>query len=81
MYFVYIIESSKNKRIYTGITSDLSKRLKEHNNGENISTKAYKPWNILYSEEYDSRTKAAKREKYLKSGKGREYIKKLLNRV
>ena len=80
MYFVYIIESSKNKRIYTGITSDLSKRLKEHNNGENISTKAYKPWNILYSEEYDSRTKAAKREKYLKSGKGREYIKKLLNR-
>lgn len=80
MYHVYIIRSLNKDQSYTGITSDLRKRIEQHNKGLTRSTKAYKPWELIHSEKYDSRKEAAKREKYLKSGKGREYIKKLLNR-
>jgi len=58
---------------------DVSKRLKQHNNLQNKSTKAYTPWELIYQEGFDSRIKARQKEKYLKSGIGREFIKTLLN--
>lgn len=79
MYFVYIIRSSLTGKNYTGLTSNIERRLKEHNEGKTRSTKHGKPWELVYKEELPSLLKARQREKYLKSGSGREYIKKLLD--
>ncbi len=57
------------------MTKDLDRRIKEHNKGKNKSTKSYAPWELIYQEVFDSRIEARKREKYLKSGNGREYLK------
>ncbi len=75
MFFVYILKSEISTHFYTGITADLNQRLSEHNSGKNKSTKAFKPWKIVYSEKFDTRKEARKREKYLKSGSGREWLK------
>ena len=75
MYKVYVLKSINYNRIYIGHTNDLSRRLKEHNFGKTKSTKGYKPWEILFVEDYKSRKKAIERERYLKSGAGREFIK------
>jgi len=59
------------------MTNDLEKRLKEHNNGENRSTKAYKPFEVIYAETFENRALARVKEKYLKSGIGKEFLKRL----
>ncbi|MEQ8472135.1 MAG: GIY-YIG nuclease family protein [Marinoscillum sp.] len=76
MYMVYVLKSVGFGRHYTGMTDNLERRLEEHNNGKTKSTRAYKPWVIVYSEEYQTREEARIREKYLKSGSGREWLKK-----
>ena len=78
MYYVYALKGEKHNRIYVGLTKDLNARLIEHNNGKTKSTKFYKPWSLIYSEEHDSRIVAREREKKLKSGFGKEYLKSLL---
>ena len=78
MYYVYALKSVKHNRIYIGFTIDLNARLKEHNSGKTKSTKFYGPWDLFYSEELNSRGDARKREKILKSGSGREFLKKRL---
>ncbi|PCJ27442.1 MAG: endonuclease [Flavobacteriales bacterium] len=75
-YYVYVLRSDKFERNYTGFTTNLANRLKEHNSGKTISTRPYKPWKILYSECFSTKKEALDREKYLKSGIGREFIKK-----
>lgn len=75
MYVVYVLESETHKRVYIGMTNDLERRIKEHNNGKTKSTRFYKPWKVLFTESFSTRTEARKREKYLKSGIGREFIK------
>jgi putative endonuclease len=77
MFIVYALKSEKDGRIYVGFTQDLSRRLKEHNSGKTRSTKAWLPWNVIYTEEVDSREKARAREIYLKSGIGKEFLKSL----
>ncbi len=57
------------------MTSNLPRRLKEHNSGKTKSTKGFKPWKLFFFEDFDSRKEARNREKYLKSGIGREFIK------
>ena len=79
MFFVYVIKSTVNNRLYKGLTTDLEKRIKEHNSGKTKSTSPYKPWVLVYFEKFDSRDEARKREKYLKSGIGREFLKNKLN--
>ena len=64
---------------YTGLTADIERRLVEHNSGKTKSTKFGKPWHLIYKEELPSLADARKREKYIKSGVGREYIKKILD--
>ena len=78
MFHVYILYSQKFNRTYTGQTQNLGARLKEHNSGYNKSTKHYIPWDIIYSEVFDSRDEAILREKFLKSSAGRRYIKKTI---
>jgi putative endonuclease len=79
MYFVYVLYSLKHNRTYTGLTIDVPKRLRQHNLKQNKSTKVYAPWKLIHQEEFQTRIEARKREKYLKSGIGREFVKTLLN--
>jgi len=66
MYWVYIIKSKKNGSLYIGSTSNLGKRIKEHNEGKSRSTKRYIPWVPVYIEGYFSKEEALLREKNLK---------------
>lgn len=75
MYFVYVLKSVDNWRFYVGMTADVEKRISEHNKGYTKSTKGYRPWQLFFFEEVDTRELARQREKYLKSGVGKEYIK------
>jgi putative endonuclease len=77
MFIVYALKSEKDGRVYVGFTQDLSRRLKEHNSGKTRSTKGWLPWNVIYTEEVDSREKSRAREIYLKSGMGKEFLKSL----
>ena len=61
MYYVYVLQSQKDKRLYTGYTSDLQGRLKSHNSGKVRSTKNRQPLILIYYEEYDDKTEARKR--------------------
>jgi putative endonuclease len=79
MFFVYAIKSQMDGRIYVGLTSDVSKRVNEHNSGKTKSTKGYKPWQLIYTEVLPSRLEARSREKYLKSGAGKEFLKSLVS--
>jgi len=78
MFYVYVIKSENSDKTYIGQTSDLEKRLRQHNDlGNNFSkyTKRNKgPWKLIYKEEVSTRSEALRREKFLKSGKGRELI-------
>ena len=75
MYFVYVLKSEVDGRLYKGITNNLERRVTEHNSGKHKSTKGYVPWELVYFEEIENRQKAREREKYLKSGIGRELLK------
>lgn len=78
MYIVYALRSLNRNYIYVGMTNNLERRLHEHNFEEIRSTKAYAPFVLLYSEMMPDRISARKREKYLKSGVGKEFLKTLL---
>ena len=78
-FSTYVLYSVKFNKIYIGQSSNLERRLFVHNNGLSKYTKKYLPWEIIYKEKFDSRTKAMKREKELKSQKGREFIWNFIN--
>ena len=75
IFTVYVIYSTKFDRLYIGQTSDISKRLIQHNSGLSKSTKHYVPWKVIYNEELKTRSESMKREKELKSHKGRDFIR------
>ncbi len=70
MNYVYVLQSEKNQKRYVGQTCDIARRLNEHNSGKVQSTKAYRPYRLIYYEECGDRNEAIKRERYLKSGYG-----------
>jgi putative endonuclease len=77
-YYVYAIKSLVRTYIYVGLTNSVERRVGEHNKGKNRSTKAYKPFKLIYSEAFETRKEARKREIYLKSGIGKEFLKSVL---
>jgi len=77
MYTVYTLKSKIKKYIYVGMTQNLDQRIRRHNNGYEKTTKPYKPFKLIHREVYPSRIEARKREKYLKSGVGKEFLKTL----
>ena len=77
MYFVYAISSLHRTYTYVGISNDYERRVDEHNKGYNEKTKAYRPFKLIYTQMFDTRASARVREKYLKSGAGREFLKGL----
>lgn len=66
MFFVYILKSTKFKKFYIGVTNNLLKRLKQHNEGLVKATKPYRPWEYVYLEGYLSKKEAYQREENLK---------------
>ena len=78
-FFVYVIKSQEGFN-YTGMTEDLKLRLKQHNDKSlSFWTKRGTNWKLLYMEQFECKTDALEREKWLKSGVGREYLKKKFN--
>ncbi len=75
MYFVYVLKSLENSKSYVGSTHNLQRRLEEHNSKKHFYTKRHAPWQIVYSEQYDTLRDARGREKYLKSATGRRFLK------
>lgn len=81
MFYTYVIQSEKDKRFYTGSTQDLRKRFNEHNSGRVTSTKSRGPFELIYYEACLNEQDARYREKYLKSGMGKRYLKNRLKRL
>ncbi|MDP3042862.1 MAG: GIY-YIG nuclease family protein [bacterium] len=80
MFYTYVIQSKKDDRWYTGCTNDLRKRFKQHNNSEVIATKCRGPFELIYYEACKNESDAFARERYLKSGPGKRYLKNRLKR-
>ena len=78
MNYIYVLKSKKDLKRYIGLTNNLERRLLLHNSGKVKATKNRRPFELIYFEKFENRTKAAKREKFLKSGKGREFLKSIL---
>ncbi len=74
-YYTYALVSLNDGNLYIGITSDPERRLIEHNKGQVRSTKSRRPFKLFYIEKLSSRIEARNREKFLKSGCGREFLK------
>ncbi len=77
-YYVYVLQSLKTDWIYVGSTSDLRKRFKSHNDGENLSTKGYLPFKLIFYEAYLSKKDALRREEYFKTTKGKTTLRTML---
>ena len=79
MFFVYVLYSPSADKFYVGYTSNLESRILSHNLlGTKDWTKRHRPWNLVYTESYESKSKALEREKELKTGVGRQFIRKML---
>jgi len=76
MFFVYALKSVSRNYIYVGLTSDLQARIDRHNKGYERTTKPYIPFKLIFSEEFPDRFSARNREKFLKSGKGKDFLKR-----
>jgi len=76
-YYVYMLKSVLNgQRYYVGMTNNLKRRLKEHNNGDSTYSSKFKPWELITYLGFNSKTKALHFEAYLKSHSGRAFAKK-----
>lgn len=75
-FYVYVLQSIKNKEFYIGSTENLVRRVKEHNLGLNQSTKPYKPWKLIYYEACRNRLDAKRRERYLKTSEGGRLLRR-----
>jgi putative endonuclease len=78
MFFVYVLLSLKDKKLYTGFSEDIKKRLTDHNAGRNTSTKSRRPFELIYYEAHLSKEDALRREVYFKTTKGKSTLKQML---
>ena len=75
MNIVYVLRSDVDNKRYIGLTNNLERRINQHNSGKVKSTKSRIPFKLIYFEEFESRSEAALREKFFKTGCGREFLK------
>src|SRR5947207_14193639 len=75
MFYVYLLHSISDNGVYIGFSTDLRKRISEHKRGGSFATKSRGPWKLIYYEAYTERQDAEGREKYLKSGAGRSFVR------
>lgn len=78
MWYVYILRSIKDGNFYVGMTNDLRKRLEMHNGGKVYSTQLRRPFYVIYYEAHHNKYDVAMRERFLKTGWGKEWIKRTL---
>jgi putative endonuclease len=78
MYHAYVLLILKDKKFYIGFTSDLKRRIEEHNAGKNISTKPRLPLKLIYYEAHLSKADAVRRERYFKTTKGKSTLRQML---
>jgi putative endonuclease len=81
MWYVYVLKSLKYDQWYTGMTNDLKRRFLEHNSGKSTYTRYRGPYKLLYYEASLNEEDAKFREKYLKSGVGKRYLKNRLKKL
>ena len=82
MFTVYVLYSEKFNKIYIGFTSDLEKRFLSHNElGIKGWTINFRPWKIIHTETFATKTEAMRREKQLKSSKGRDAIREIIKAI
>ena len=77
-FHVYILQSLKDNSYYIGSTNNLEDRVERHNQGRSQYTKGKRPWKLVYSEQYQDRTSAVKRENRIKRQKRKGFIEKLV---
>ena len=77
-YYVYVLKSLRKNFLYIGFTTNLKKRFKEHNNKEELSTKHYAPFELIFYEAYRDKKDAKRRERYLKTTKGKTTLRSML---
>ena len=75
MFYVYLLHSAKDNGFYIGFSTDLKRRFSEHTRGASLATKSRGPWKLIYYEAYTEREDAEGREKFLKSGAGRRFLR------
>jgi putative endonuclease len=78
MPYIYVLRSTRTGAFYTGATTDLERRLEQHNSDQSRSTKNRGPWIRVHKEEFRTFAEALRREKVLKTGKGRDEIQRIL---
>ncbi len=76
MYYIYAISSKSRKYIYVGITNNINRRFNQHQDVRERTTAPYRPFELILKEVKMTRPEAREREKYLKSGAGKEWLKK-----
>jgi len=72
---VYVLRSESDSGFYIGFSTNLRARLRQHQDGESLATKSRGPWKLIYYEAYTEREDAKGREKFLKSGAGRRFLR------
>lgn len=75
MFYVYVLRSESDSGFYIGFSNNLRARLKQHQAGENFATSYRGPWKLIYYEAYLHQEDALGRERYLKSGSGRRFLR------
>ena len=80
-FVVYILFSEKHHKTYVGFTSNLIERFKSHNYlSKKGFTIKFRPWEVIYVAFFTTKSEALKREKFFKTGKGREFIKEMISK-
>ena len=77
MFHVYVLRSDKTGRRYIGSSQDIESRLNEHNSGYSLATKHGVPWKLIHHEEFPTCSEAVRRERFYKTGKGRDLLNQL----
>ena len=77
MFYCYVIRSRKTGRRYIGSCEDLNERIRRHNAGDSKATKHGVPWVLVHSEGFATRAEASRRERYYKTGRGRDQLDRL----
>ncbi|HHT9120697.1 MAG TPA: GIY-YIG nuclease family protein [Candidatus Hypogeohydataceae bacterium YC41] len=78
MYYVYVLKSLRDGKLYIGYSSDLKRRLREHKTGGSKSTKGRLPFELIYYEAHKSEVDARRRERYFKTDKGKSSLRQML---
>jgi putative endonuclease len=78
MFYVYVLQSESDDGLYIGFSTDLRRRIKKHQAGKSFATSYRGPWRLIYYEAYLEEADGLGREKYLKSGGGRRFLKSQL---